>query len=366
MKNIAIITPLNNAYSETFIQAHKNKLKGNIKFYFDGVPPKKLEGIGYIKSNFINELFYRMLAKLKNDNDLLFTLRFKKSLKDKKINIVLAEYGTTGVGVLPVCKELNIPLVVHFHGADASVHAVIDENRESYKAVFNYARWIIVVSKVMEQKILDLGAPKEKVILNTYGPNELFNAIVPTFKEKRLIGIGRFVDKKAPYYTILAFKQALNKHPDAKLALAGDGPLLNTCTNLVQHLGIANNVHFLGVITPDQFKEELTNARAFVQHSVTAENGDMEGTPLAILESSSAGLPVISTNHAGIPDVIINNETGLLVDEHDVEGMSINMIKILDDIELAKKLGANGKKRVQEFFSMQRNISKINELMNSI
>ena len=67
--------------------------------------------------------------------------------------------------------------------------------------------------------------------------------------------------------------------------------------------------------------QHLKSSTAFAQHSITAENGDMEGTPVGIVEASYAGLPVISTFHAGIPDVINNRETGLLVEEHDVEEM---------------------------------------------
>src|SRR5690606_9989960 len=118
------------------------------------------------------------------------------------------------------------------------------------------------------------------------------------------------------------FKKAAENHSDAKLIMAGDGQLLNTCQNLIRYLGIESQVEFVGIIAPEKFRHLLTESRGLVQHSITAESGDMEGTPVAVLEASAAGIPVISTFHAGIPDVIKNGETGLLCEEHDVYGMA--------------------------------------------
>lgn len=117
-------------------------------------------------------------------------------------------------------------------------------------------------------------------------------------------------------------------------------------------------------MSKEEFTNNLEKALAFVQHSITAINGDQEGTPVAILEASAAGLPVISTFHAGIPDVIINEETGLLVNEHDVEGMAQKMILLLQNNELAKTLGKNGKERIQTNFSQARHLHVIDDLIN--
>src|SRR5690606_7951411 len=108
--------------------------------------------------------------------------------------------------------------------------------------------------------------------------------VQPTFSKKQFVAIGRFTDKKAPYYTLMAFKEAIKNHPDATLIMAGDGQLLNMCKNLVRFFKIENQVAFPGVISPEKFRELLSESLAFVQHSITAENGDMEGTPLAVLE----------------------------------------------------------------------------------
>ena len=101
----------------------------------------------------------------------------------------------------------------------------------------------------------------------------------------------------------------------------------------------------------------------FVQHSVRAEDGNMEGTPLTVLEASAAGVPVISTNHGGIPDVIINGKTGFLVEEFDVSGMANNMKKLLQDKDLPEKLGRAGKENIKNNYLLKYHIKKIDEIL---
>jgi len=360
--NIALISPSQNAYSETFIQAHKNGLEGNIFFYYGTLQNQYLEGCENLKDTRKKNI-YKIKRKLFNKSYSWYHQQFiQDSFIKNKIEVVLVEYGTTAQTYLPLIKELKLPLVVHFHGYDASIFEVIEGN-SNYTEVFKYATYIIAVSRKMEKKLLELGCPNKKLVYNVYGPKNEFLDIKPNFNKPQFISIGRFVDKKAPYYTILAFKRVLEEFSDAKLIMAGNGPLLNMCKNLVNHYGIGNSVEFAGIINSEQYREYLEESLAFVQHSIIADNGDSEGTPVAVLEASAAGLPVISTIHAGIPDVIRNKETGLLVEEHDVVGMSNNMMILLKDLSLAKEIGKSGKENIKTNFTLQRHIDVLDSLI---
>jgi len=148
--------------------------------------------------------------------------------------------------------------------------------------------------------------------------------------------------------------------------MGGDGILLNTCKNLVRYYKLENHVEFFGVITPEKYRNLLSESLAFVQHSITALDGDMEGTPLAILEASAAGLPVLATFHAGIQDVVVHGETGLLSEEHDVETMAEHMLSILKDMDFAKQLGAAGKKRIKMYFNLDRHIGQLQDVLEQV
>ncbi len=359
---IAIVSPSQNVYSETFIQAQKNNLSGRVFYFYDGKPPKKLEGFGTLLRK-KDAFLFKIKRKLKLTRFSLFEQAFIKSLKQNEIQVIIAQYGPTAHFISDICSFLRIPLITHFHGYDASVDKVISDF-QNYKKVFEKSARVVAVSKVMEAKLLGLGCPKEKLIYNVYGPQKEFESITPNFSKKQFLAVGRFTDKKAPYYTILAFNKVVKKHGDAKLIMAGDGVLLNSCKNLVNYLNIKENVEFIGVVDKKRLQDLLKDSLAFVQHSLVGRNGDMEGTPVAILEASIAGLPIISTNHAGIPDVVIHNETGFLVDEHDVKGMSNYMLKIFEDNTLAQQLGYNGKERIKKSYNMDNYINTLNNLVS--
>jgi glycosyltransferase involved in cell wall biosynthesis len=145
--------------------------------------------------------------------------------------------------------------------------------------------------------------------------------------------------------------------------MAGQGVLQNMCKNLIRYLGLEHNVQLLDVITPQEVAQLMQESYCFVQHSITSENGDQEGTPLAVLESALSGLPVVSTYHAGIPDVIEHEKTGLLCDEHDVDKMAENLIRIFDDVNYAKQLGHNAREDHMVRFSLERHINSLEETL---
>tara|TARA_R110001583_G_scaffold14135_8_gene59544 strand:- start:4635 stop:5726 length:1092 start_codon:yes stop_codon:yes gene_type:complete len=360
--NIAIFSPNQNPYSETFIQAHKNYLKGHVFYYYGRGSHIQLEGYSRLMP-LLRYKILRVFAKLyRKPSPYLWQQQVFYSLKVNNIDSILVEYGTHAYHLKHVLKDSGLPVVVHFHGYDASIKSII-KSCNYYKEVFEYSKRIVVVSKVMEKSLLLLGCPKDKLVYNVYGPQKIFQNITPTFSKKQFIAVGRFTNKKAPYYTILAFKYVVKIHPYARLLMAGDGVLLNTCKNLVKHFKLTEHVTFLGVITPEAYGDLLKESLAFVQHSITADDGDMEGTPLSILEASAAGLPVITTNHAGIPDVIVHSETGLLCDEHEVNVMASYMLQLLNDTDLAKQLGKKGKEHILKNYNLERHICVLQDLL---
>jgi colanic acid/amylovoran biosynthesis glycosyltransferase len=362
---IAVCSPNADSYSETFIRAHRDLLKEEVLFYRTGFMPQYLGKDQLMPGKYSLKSIYRLFKRFIGSS--LFSIQeynFCDSLKKNRPDVVLAEYGPTAVAVLPVVKFLQIPLVVHFHGADATAKEILELYGEKYNGVFQYASSVIAVSGVMIQKLTGLGCPAFKIVKTCCGPNQQFFELKPVYSVPVFLGVGRFVDKKAPYSTILAFNEVVKEFPDAKLRMAGDGPLKAVCEDLVRYLKLGNNVFFLGVLSHEEVMNEMLKAIVFVQHSKTAVNGDMEGTPVGILEAQAAALPVISTLHAGIPEVVIHGQTGFLVEENDIHGMAEYMIRLLNSAVEVKNMGVEGRKRVKEYFTIDMHIETIQGALN--
>lgn len=356
-----MVSPSLDTYSETFIRAQKKGLQGKVFYYYGGNLPLHLEGYGKLRTRSIVwgiKLKRKLGIKTFNVDETAFI----RSLQKNKAQVVLAQYGTTAHRIVAICKHLNLPLITHFHGYDVSVETVI-ESCDNYKDVFAYSSYLIAVSHAMQKRLINLGCPAEKIIYNPCAPDASFLEIKPQFSEPAFIGLGRFVSKKAPYYTILAFKQVVSKFPDAKLIIGGQGELLEVCKNLVLYYQLENNILLPGILSREEFSSYLSKGLAFVQHSVTAINGDQEGTPVAVLEASAAGLPVIATFHAGIPDVVLDGETALLVSEHDVDAMAQKMLQLLEDKSFAQQLGMKGKELIKKNFTIEKHLQTLNELI---
>jgi glycosyltransferase involved in cell wall biosynthesis len=236
--------------------------------------------------------------------------------------------------------------------------------KERYRRMFASTAAVVAVSRVMCDRLVDLGADPDQVHCIPCGIDpEKFRGAQPETAPPSFLSVGRFVEKKAPLLTLRAFATVQGVCRDAKLLMVGEGPLLAQARELAAKLGIAGAVRFLGACPHDAVRTEMRRARCFVQHSVVAPNGDTEGTPVAILEASASGLPVIATRHAGIPDVIVDGTTGFLVEEGDVEGMAGYMVKIAKDAPLAGALGRAARRKVIQEFSVERSIGDLRAVL---
>ncbi|MBN8697652.1 MAG: glycosyltransferase family 4 protein [Bacteroidetes bacterium] len=361
-KKIAICITGNKTYSETFIKAHIDLLKPSVLITRSMIP--YLMDEEHVRSG---SLLIRWLKGMnKKWDNYKKEKQLKKILAANNIGVILAEYGQMGVDIMPICKKYNIPLVVHFHGFDAYKKEVLTKYVSYYQEMFEFAKAIVVVSTDMQKQLLALGAKEEKVFYNVYGVDvDTFKISSPMNTDQNLLFVGRFVEKKAPYLALIAFSKVLKEFPEAKFNMVGDGPLLDVCRNMAFALGIIKNVNFLGIRSHKEVSELMQHSRAYIQHSIVPDSGDSEGTPNSVLEAMASALPVISTNHAGIKDVVIHSETGFLVDEKDVDSMSEYMRKLLKDPILADQMGQIGRKRVVTNYTMAISINKLLNILEN-
>lgn len=359
---ICITRSEKNAYSETFI---RNQISGlsthaDVWTIHSGRFPERSEDNSLLTPKLF-WIIHKIIKPIVGRNNFFSNYGAKKYLKTHKIDLVWANYGMSGAHMVPVCKDINLPLITIFHGHDATDKKLLREYKNKYIDLFNYASSIIAVSMEMKRKLIKAGASDKKIKVIPYGIDiEEFKPVTDVIYSKHFITVGRFTAKKAPLHTINAFQQVLQKYPDAKLTMIGAKTgLFNACEKLVSDLGIQSSVVFTGILEPEKIAKMMRKSLAYVQHSVTAANGDMEGTPLSILEASASGIPVVSTKHGGIKEAIIHGETGYLVDENDINGMSNFMIKLCESPEKAKELGLNGRKHIIDNYERNKQILKL-------
>lgn len=345
---IHLASPAENAWSETFIAAHIDRLEKVELLLTGGVPPRNAsKGPQPAARGPWGRRMDRLISQFHGGMPGLLRHRLARRWERDRPDVVLAEYGTMGAEIWPACRDAEVPLVVHFHGFDAHRNDYVVRYGR-YAELFAYASALVVVSRAMERRLIALGAPAEKVIYNCYGIDiGQFAAGDASKSPPHLLAVGRFAEKKAPQVTIRAFKMAIAQVPEARLTMVGKGVLWEECRRLVAELGLSGSVDLCGVKRPDEIVALMHASRAFVQHSVVTPTGDHEGTPLAVLESMAAQLPVVSTAHAGIADVVEHEVSGLLGAEHDVETMAANMVRLLRDPALAGAMGRAGRARVE-------------------
>jgi colanic acid/amylovoran biosynthesis glycosyltransferase len=367
-----IVQPTLGVLTETFIEAHHRHLPGRlVRLYGKPFPlydedRRPLLVLGHPALHRGAARLARVapervdFAVARAAPSGLRTRVWARFLRRQRVSVVLAEYGTTGVQVRAACVAAGVPLVAHFHGFDAYSETVLEANRDGYRRLFADASALVAVSKHMRKQLVGLGAPAHKVEYNPYGievddvPRARPASTPPVF-----LSAGRFVDKKAPQLTLLAFDRLARQCPDARLIMLGDGVLRQSCVDLVHALGLAEQVSLPGPCSHEQVLAQMARSTCFVQHSVRPASGDMEGTPVAVLEAMAAGLPVVATRHGGIADVVVDARTGFLVEERDIDGMAAAMLRLAEAPSLAAGLGEAGRMFVVKEHAMRDRIGAL-------
>ena len=295
---------------------------------------------------------------------------FKKIILANGVKLIHAHFGPSGIEILPVARDLRLPLLVSFHGYDASMLLKDRRYLSDLKGVLDYAD-IIAVSQYMKNKLIEIGADPRKISVIYYGISVQDNQVkresikkkVEEKLEIKFLQISNFDEKKGHKYTLLAFRKFLECYDKALLLLGGDGTLKNKIEDLSKELKINDKVKFLGRMTPIDVKSYMNNSDVFLHHSVTSSSGNEEGIPNVIMEAMAAGLPVISTYHSGIPELIKDGENGFLVNEKDIDTYAKKMTEILS---IESYVGQNAIQTVFEDFNIIMQSQKLKELYKKL
>lgn len=166
----------------------------------------------------------------------------------------------------------------------------------------------------------------------------------------RILTVGRLIEKKGVEYAVRAVARARASGRPVRLVVMGDGPLRGDLERLVGELGLAGEVQLTGPATQDEVIARLREAHLFVAPSVTAASGEQEGIPNVLKEAMATGIPVVGTQHSGIPELIEDGVSGFLVPERDVEALADRLARLIDSPERWGAMGRAGRQRVEAAF----------------
>lgn len=291
----------------------------------------------------------RILFKIVRRNDKL-----NKFLIREKIQLIHAHFGSDAVLIAPIAKRLKIPLVVTFHGYDATklakskgIQGIVYRRR--LQELFTTSNQIIAVSAFIRTQLLALGAPPEKVVVHYMGIPSEESPSDSQEAEEGIVFIGRLSQKKGADDLLTAYAhlpEGLRKvHP---LKMIGTGPLDSSLKETATRLGV--RVDFTGWLSPADCAKSIGRAAIICVPSKTADDGDTEGLPTVILEAARASKAIVSTHHAGIPEFIHHGENGILVEEGCVDQLTQQIAILLDNDALREELGNQARVTLMDQF----------------
>jgi glycosyltransferase involved in cell wall biosynthesis len=212
-----------------------------------------------------------------------------------------------------------------------------------------------------------MGFPRNRIVTHYTGID--VTKISPNFQPKKsnlILQVARLVEKKGTEYLIEAFRKIAVHDKNCSLVIIGDGPLRKNLIRKVSSYGLQDRITFLGARPHQEVLDLMQKAFVLVQPSVTARSGDSEGLGIVFLEAAASGIPVIGTQHGGIPEAVVDGITGFLVPERDADALAEKLLVLLSDKSLQEKMGRAGRKMVEEKFDIRRQTEKLERIYEGL
>lgn len=297
--------------------------------------------------------------------------RVDRLIRDQGVSVIHAHFATSAATIFRTARRHGIPLIVTVHGFDVTDHEMRrGRGGARYvrrtRRVFRYASRVVAVSDfIATQTIEAFGVDPQLILMLPIGVPALPQTVpVPARKKRDLLFVGRLVEKKgvADLLSALSALAAEGAHPT--LAIIGDGPLRAVLEAQTQAGGLA--VEFLGALPPSRVAEEMANSTIFVAPSRTAASGDAEGFGLVFLEAARAGIPAIAYRHGGVPEAVVDGQTGILVDEGDVGALAAAIAELLSDEGQRGRMGLQASDRVRAEYDIEQCTDRLVALYDEV
>ena len=367
-KNIALLRFSLDTLGENFIYEEGEHLEKYSPFVLCGIVKRMDKKVNYYCYREFAKLYQPQWPEISKFHDGTYhngITKYLDIIAKLRIKLLHAQFLTDAFFCYPLIKKCKLPLIVSLRGYD-----LFHPKVESFlPAVLPFVSKFAVKSESMKDVLASYGCDPAKVEV-IYGGIDtdriVFKPRVPAENKIKILSAGRFVDKKGYDITLKFFSQLLKVYPNASLTLIGEGKLSNDLIKLVDRLGIAANVSIKGYMQRWLFIKELYKHNLFVLPSRIAKNGDQEGIPNVLKEAMASGMPVISTYHSGIPELISDQETGYLVPENDHLEILDKLNFILRNDKEALQVCSNARSFVEKRFNVKNAAAQVERLYDDL
>ena len=272
-------------------------------------------------------------------------------------------FGHTGVHLLPFIQVWGKPCIVSFHGADVMLREDSPDYATKLRKVFHAVPLVLARSRSLEQRLVRLGCPPEKIRINRTGiPLDQFpvrRREAPADGAWRFLQACRLIPKKGLATCLRAFALFHRENPNAELFIAGKGPLQPILEALAAQLDVSQDVHFTGFLSQPDLLNLYHDCHVFLHPSEMQADENQEGIPNSILEAMATGMPVLATRHGGIPEAVEDGRCGALVDERDHRALAAEMKKITRSQHTFGEMGALASESVAAHFEQRLQVTQL-------
>lgn len=299
------------------------------------MPSGSVEIVPRVRSNFVRRFW---LKYIRREPPIVYRGEYgvlARVLERRHADVMHVYFGHTGVHLLPFLKHWPRPSIVSFHGMDVQTRASDPAYEHRLRDLLRTTTLVLARSFSLQHRLLSLGCPEAKLRINRTGiPLDQFS-----FSERRapadhawhFVQACRLVEKKGIDDALHAFARFAKDKPLARFTIAGEGPLLAPLEKLRDELGLTQQVNFAGFLKGGDLCRLYHGAHLFIHPSRLTADHNQEGIPNSMLEAMATGLPVLATQHGGIPEAVRSGVTGILVAERDRDALHDAMHRLTSD-----------------------------------
>jgi colanic acid/amylovoran biosynthesis glycosyltransferase len=286
---------------------------------------------------------------------------YTKNIFSEKVDAIQTHFGNNLFYSIRLKRSLKKPLFTFFYGMDVAV--LTKRYPRIYRYCSEYLEEAFVTSEFLRHKLKEheVGVPIKVNRLGIDFSEWSYSDYVPpdTNEQIRIINIGRLVEMKGHEYLIGAIKILKDRGYKIGAIIIGDGPRKGILKYIIRKLGLSREVKLTGILQAEEVRKYLYSGNFFVFPSVVARDGNVDALGYACVEAMAAGLPVIASNVGGIPEYIIHNETGLLVQQRSSKQIAEAIEDLINNPRKARYISRKARRLVESEFDIRKNIEKL-------